>query len=122
MIEFNLALLNPNNLTDSFFCLDRNDPTIGFPYDAGCISGHDYPLHTAALSTYHQQFESPPDLFLRLCLGSHLAQYLRHQLEEQKGYTSTVGISTNKLLSKLVGNVHKPKGQTTLTPPYVFEP
>jgi DNA polymerase iota len=27
-----------------------------------------------------------------------------------------VGISTNKLLSKLVGNVHKPKDQTTLLP------
>ena len=39
-------------------------------------------------------------------------------MEEQKGYTSTVGISTNKLLSKLVGNLNKPKGQTTLLPPY----
>lgn len=54
----------------------------------------------------------------RLILGSHLAQHLRHQLEEHKGYTSTVGISTNKLLSKLVGKVNKPKGQTTLIPPY----
>jgi DNA polymerase iota len=39
-------------------------------------------------------------------------------LEEEVGYTSTVGISTNKLLSKLVGNVNKPQAQTTLCPPY----
>ncbi|KAL9089103.1 MAG: hypothetical protein Q9165_005916 [Trypethelium subeluteriae] len=58
------------------------------------------------------------NLSLRLCLGSHLALYLRHALEEEQGYTSTVGISTSKLLSKLVGNVNKPKGQTTLMPPY----
>ena len=29
-----------------------------------------------------------------------------------------MGISTNKLLSKLVGNVNKPNDQTTLLPPY----
>lgn len=55
---------------------------------------------------------------LRLHLGSHLAQHLRLILHTQKGYTCTAGISTNKLLSKLVGNLHKPHGQTTLLPPY----
>jgi len=39
-------------------------------------------------------------------------------MAEEKGYTATVGISTNKLLSKLVGNLHKPNSQTTLIPPY----
>jgi DNA polymerase iota len=58
-------------------------------------------------------------LQLRLHLASHLAQYMRQTLESQKGYTASVGISTNKLLAKLVGNVHKPNGQTTLLPPYV---
>lgn len=57
-------------------------------------------------------------LQLRLLLASHLAQYLREKLESELGYTSTVGISTNKLLAKLVGNVHKPNDQTTLWPPY----
>jgi len=32
-----------------------------------------------------------------------------------------VGVSTNKLLSKLVGNVHKPNDQTTLLPPYTSD-
>jgi DNA polymerase iota len=53
-----------------------------------------------------------------LALGSHFAHYLRTKLEEEKGYTATVGISTNKLLAKLVGNTFKPNAQTTLVPPY----
>lgn len=55
---------------------------------------------------------------MRLLLASHLAQYLRTSLEQETGYTAAVGISTNKLLSKLVGNRHKPNAQTTLLPPY----
>jgi DNA polymerase iota len=51
-------------------------------------------------------------------LGSHLAKHLRDELESQKGYTAAVGISTNKILSKLVGSKHKPRNQTTLMPPY----
>ncbi|KAL8797224.1 MAG: hypothetical protein Q9195_000691 [Heterodermia aff. obscurata] len=68
---------------------------------------------TAALPTpAHEK------LYLRLLLGSHVARFLRHQLEEHKSYTCTVGVSTTKLMSKLVGNLNKPKGQTTLVPPY----
>lgn len=57
---------------------------------------------------------------MRLLLASHLAQYLRSRLEIEKGYTATVGISTNKVLAKLVGNIHKPNAQTTLLPPYLL--
>ena len=57
-------------------------------------------------------------LRLRLILASHLSQHLRAKLDSEKGFTATVGISTNKLLAKLVGNLHKPNGQTTLLPPY----
>jgi len=57
-------------------------------------------------------------LFLRLLLASHLAHHLRTRLEAEKGYTVTVGISTNKLLSKLVGSQNKPNAQTSLLPPY----
>lgn len=41
------------------------------------------------------------------------------RLTSEKGYTATVGVSTNKLLAKLVGNTYKPDAQTTLVPPYV---
>lgn len=58
---------------------------------------------------------------LRLILGSHLAHYLRGRLASEKDHTCTAGISTNKLLSKLAGNVHKPNDQTTLFPPYNSE-
>jgi DNA polymerase iota len=57
--------------------------------------------------------------YLRLLLASHLAYHLRSRLETDRGYTATAGISTNKLLAKLVGNVHKPNAQTTLVPPYL---
>ena len=46
---------------------------------------------------------------------------MRTRLEAEKGYTATVGISTNKLLAKLVGNTHKPNAQTTLVPPYTTD-
>ena len=126
MIDYNLDILNRNNLTSCFFHLDRKNPTTGFPFNASNLSGHTFaatilqgpsPCSSASAST-----SAEDELSLRLLLGSHLARYMRHQLEEQKGYTSTVGISTNKLLAKLVGNVNKPKGQTTLVPPYVSRP
>lgn len=121
LIDYNAEYLNHNDLSASFFHLDRNDPTIGFPIDASRVSGHTYPHSLTSAGTnaaINASCNDSRNLLLRLQLGSHLAQHLRHQLEEQKGYTCTVGISTNKLISKLVGNLNKPKGQTTLLPPY----
>lgn len=124
MVDYNAELLNQTDLTTSFFHLDRNDPTAGFGFDASMICGHAFPVKSGlsvaspASSSVLLTHDESNGLFLRLVLGSHLAQYLRHQMEERKGYTSTVGISTNKLISKLVGNLNKPKGQTTLMPPY----
>lgn len=112
-MDYNQSLLNQNDLTHSFFQLKQEDPTVGFAFDASRVSGHTQP---ASLSP-----DAAELLTLRLILGSHLAQHLRLSLEEQMGYTSTVGISTNKLLSKLVGNLNKPRGQTTLLPPYVVQ-
>jgi DNA polymerase iota len=56
-----------------------------------------------------------------MLLASHLALYLRTRLESDKGYTATVGISTNKVLAKMVGTQHKPNGQTTLWQPYTSD-
>ncbi len=124
MVAYNVELLNCNDLQHSFFQLSRDDPILGFPYDATSIAGYAYPS-TASESVSRAQSSSdlPSNeaedwLRIRLILGSHLAQYMRHQLDEQLGYTSTVGISTSKLLAKLVGSVNKPRGQTTLMPPY----
>jgi DNA polymerase iota len=116
MVDYNAALLNRNDLAHSYFCLDQNDPTIGFEYNAAEAFGPTYPITTDAVSAR----DAP--LHQRLVLGSHLARYLRHELENERGYTATVGVSTNKLLSKLVGTVHKPNSQTTLTPPYEPNP
>ena len=122
MIDYNTEILNHNDLSNAFFHLDRNDPTIGFSYDASITSGNCFPSKNSNSSSMSDlsspRQENADDSSLRLRLGSHLAQHLRQQLDEEQGYTATVGISTNKLLSKLVGNVHKPRDQTTLMPPY----
>lgn len=116
MVDYNLEVLNLHSLHSSFFHLSRNDPTVGFNFDCSRIAGHVVPPNDLGIDIAMKQ--DLGGLYLRLLLGSHLAQHVRHQLEEHKGYSSTVGISTSKLLSKLVGNVNKPKGQTTLLPPY----
>lgn len=127
MVDYNIDLLNRNDLSHSFFHLDKSDPTVGFSFDASSIFGPTYPPTTnhppspPASTPTSPQASQLGSLYLRLLLGSHLARYLRHQLEEQRGYTATVGISTSKLLSKLVGNVNKPKNQTTLVPLYVTD-
>jgi DNA polymerase iota len=117
VVNYNLSLLNPNDLEHSFFQLSMHDPAAGFPFDATQPFGATYPATDPTISP---PADVQPDCVLssRLILGSHMAQHLRHRLEEECGYTSTVGISTSKLLSKLVGNVNKPKGQTILLPPY----
>lgn len=117
MVDYNMDVLNRNDLEHAFFQMSKDDPTVGFDLDASSIAGHPYPKDSHGMPDGE---DGPDDLTLRMRLGSHLALYMRHQLEQQKGYTSTVGIATNKLLSKLVGNVNKPKGQTTLMPPLTF--
>ncbi|KAK5087102.1 hypothetical protein LTR05_004273 [Lithohypha guttulata] len=114
MIDYNVELLNLNDLQHSFFCMDRNDPTCGFEYDSRQVFGPTFPVHAAAGYELNDQDRI---LHTRLILGSHLARHLRHELESQKNYTATVGIATNKTLSKLVGNANKPKNQTVLMPP-----
>lgn len=120
MIEYNVELLNSHDLANSFFYLDKLDPTVGFAYDATTFCGPTYPPFPEGQPGAMITSSSFPSdaLRVRLLVASHLARYLRDQLEQQKGYTATVGVSTSKLLSKLVGSVHKPNNQTTLLPPY----
>ncbi|KAK4548001.1 hypothetical protein LTR36_010721 [Oleoguttula mirabilis] len=114
MVEYNMEMLNRHSLEQSFFQTSRNDPLEGFAFDASSIAGHSYPKDYAQGSV---EGDAVIDLTQRLRLGSHIALHIRHQLEQQKGYTCTVGIATSKLLSKLVGSLNKPKGQTTMMPP-----
>ncbi|KAL9049547.1 MAG: hypothetical protein Q9162_007167 [Coniocarpon cinnabarinum] len=117
IVAYNEDCLNRQDLGKAFFHTVKHDPTEGFAFDARSFAGYLYPQ-----SGQRRIDVDADELKLRLLLGSHLAMHLRHKLEEDWGYTSTVGISTNRLLSKLVGNVHKPRGQTTLLPPYSFDP
>lgn len=52
----------------------------------------------------------------RLVMGSKIAQSIREKLFEDLKLTCSVGISHNKLLAKLVGQVNKPNNQTVLAP------
>ncbi|KAI2771834.1 DNA/RNA polymerase [Daldinia loculata] len=110
VIAYNQELLNRNALQDSFFQLSRHDPEKGFSFDAtqffGCVQPSIDPKDLVLL------LDNP--LCVRLLLASHLAGYLRLKLEEDFGYTSSGGISTNKTLAKLAGSVNKPQNQTTL--------
>lgn len=110
VITYNAELLNLNALQDSFFQLSRQDPEKGFSFDGNRFFGCVQPsLDSKAVLAI---LGSP--LGVRLMLASHLGGYLRLKLEEDFGYTSSGGISTNKTLAKLAGSVNKPKSQTTL--------
>lgn len=52
----------------------------------------------------------------RILIGSHIAEEIRAALYKEMGITCCAGIAHNKLLSKLVGEQHKPNQQTTLFP------
>jgi hypothetical protein len=43
IVDYNVGLLNRNDLINSFFCLSKNDPAVGFTYDASSIAGCTYP-------------------------------------------------------------------------------
>ncbi|KAI1411703.1 DNA/RNA polymerase [Hypoxylon sp. FL1857] len=110
VVEYNQELLNRNALQDSFFQLSKQDPEKGFSFDAtrffGCVHPPVDPKYVVSI------LDNP--ICIRMLLASHLAGYLRLKLEEDFGYTSSGGISTNKVLAKLAGSVNKPKNQTTL--------
>lgn len=106
MIDYNVGILNLSTLSNSFFCLSRDDPEKGFSFDASTIAG-------CSVGTRPNTESSDGTGYIRLVVASHLARYLRMKIEEE-GYTSACGISINKLLAKLVGNANKPRNQTTL--------
>ena len=115
VISENLCHVDPLSPGDSFFRLSKHDHSLGFTYDASSFADSTLPRENIVSAITNKPDD---ELNVRLALGSHLAQYIRQLLVQEKGFTAAVGISTNKLLSKLVGNVNKPDGQTTLIPPY----
>jgi DNA polymerase iota len=78
------------------------DATHGFEYDASSLAGHAIGINIG----------NPADL--KLQIASHLCAYLRASIFEVFSLTSSGGISTSKLMAKLVGGEHKPDSQTIL--------
>ena len=52
----------------------------------------------------------------RLCVGSAIAAEIRAQILAELKLTSSAGVSTSKLLAKMVASAHKPNLQTVLVP------
>ncbi|XWX00844.1 hypothetical protein V2A60_008867 [Cordyceps javanica] len=107
IVDYNFSCLTKSGLAHSFFHLSKSDPEIGFVCDLNFVAGPVLGRHNTAV-------DAENTAMVRLALGSHLAMYLRGKIESDFGYTSTCGIATNKLLSKLCGGKHKPSNQTTL--------
>ncbi|KAI0202986.1 hypothetical protein F4808DRAFT_49235 [Astrocystis sublimbata] len=114
VIAYNQEMVNPHALGNSFFHLDRSDPVKGFAFDGSRFAGCVQPQNQLSNAVVEVDVENP--LCVRLMLASHLASYLRHKLDDDFGFTSSCGISTNKVLAKLAGTVNKPNNQTTLLP------
>ena len=119
-ILFNVDKVDFDRPRNSFFQLERNNDEIGFSYDASTTQGNVFPAHREGSTKVEASKDCDNDFFLglRLKMASHFAIHIRQSLAGEKGYTAAVGVSTNKLLSKLVGNLAKPNNQTTLVPPY----
>ncbi|KAI6355631.1 hypothetical protein MCOR25_008127 [Pyricularia grisea] len=115
IVSYNLDLLNPHGLANSFFCLSSTDPELGFAFDAtafaGCVVAPSWSPNSSCGVVGSE--DAPGSLRTRLLLASHLAYHIRLRIEEE-GYTSACGISVNKLLAKMVGSQNKPRNQTTL--------
>lgn len=43
LVDHNIQLLNRTDLAHSFFCLSKNDPSLGFAFDASNVAGKTYP-------------------------------------------------------------------------------
>jgi DNA polymerase iota len=43
IVDYNIALLNLNDLSNSYFCLSKDDPTNGFAFDASSPAGNAFP-------------------------------------------------------------------------------
>lgn len=112
IVEYNASVGASSAKQASYFRLSRENPDVGFSFDATTTAGHAYPPGMASVE--------PRDdaVSFRLQLASHLARHIRLELERATGYTASVGVSTSMLLSKLAGGLNKPAAETTLLPPY----
>ncbi|KZT56440.1 DNA/RNA polymerase [Calocera cornea HHB12733] len=93
--------------------VDRTTPSDnkGFWYDPSSVCpGYIIPEDIATAAADNGVTPST-----EIIAASHLANHIRHLVLSQIGLGSSAGIAYNKTLAKLVGNLHKPHQQTTLT-------
>lgn len=81
-----------------------------FIYKVGNIEGYAVKQQTGQHK--QQQDRYCDDDNERMGLGSCIAQYIRHQIYDQLGFTTSAGIAHSKQLSKLLASLHKPAEQS----------
>lgn len=87
----------------------------GFWYEPGKYAGHLMPEAPPSPSSSSLPSSSSPSAAEQESqVASHLAAHLRALILDRIGLTSSAGVSSTKLLSKLLASVHKPADQTTL--------
>ena len=95
------------------FCMPASAPSV-------LVEGYLYPearpsVKVADLREWEQMPMSLQQQ-ARLSVGSLLCKDLRARIRCQVGLTTSVGVSSSKLLSKLVSSLHKPNQQTVFFP------
>jgi hypothetical protein len=83
MVNYNVQLLNPTDLTSSFFCLSKTDPSIGFAFDASKVAGQTYPEQADTSSGKRDRF--PFRVFV-LCSRSLVLWIFASLSTAQSGY------------------------------------
>lgn len=73
VVNYNLELLNATDLTSSFFCLSKTDPSIGFAFDASKVAGQTYPEQVD--TSLGKSGQIPFRVFVP---GAEYSQYLHH--------------------------------------------
>lgn len=115
-------LANPSH-SETGTSSDNDDPhqkNKGFWYDlSDFVPGHHLYTYPSS-SSFPSQVQLPHPIKRRMEIASHLAAYIRSRIQTTLGFTTSAGISSSKLLSKLSSELHKPDDQTTLYDTAVF--
>ncbi|CEH12327.1 DNA polymerase iota/DNA damage inducible protein [Ceraceosorus bombacis] len=87
--------------------------------DSASCQGFLYGMHAVGHISKFSTFEASgahPTASMRFVVATHLAKHLLAMLDSALGLSASAGVSTSKLLSKIVGGENKPAQQTLFAP------
>ncbi|KND01317.1 uncharacterized protein SPPG_03129 [Spizellomyces punctatus DAOM BR117] len=103
--------LNERNINDMEVEFDLPGG-VSFRYTPGLWAGH--VMGESERELDGESGDSLPKWYYQM--ASHLASCIRLAIYSKLGFTTSAGISSNKLFAKLAASAHKPNDQTTLLP------